>query len=366
MGEVLLAVGIVVALSCFLAILLIVAEAVLLDYGECTITINDEEDKKVEGGRSLLSSLQEHEIFIPSACGGRGSCGLCKVKVVEGGGPLLPTETPHLTGEEVKGNVRLCCQVKVRSNIRIVLPEEILSLRQYLDHGREDRGPELRHAPDPLKLVDPPEMEFRPGQYIQLETPAYGMTPEPVYRAYSIASSATDPTALELVMRRVPQGICTTYCFEVMKEGDPATINGPYGEFYLRETDAEIIFIAGGSGIAPIRSMLYQMAERRIGRKATFYYGANDLRDLYMVDDMKAFEEKVPDFTYVPCIAAEEPDDVWEGERGLVTHVLERHVESCAQQEVYLCGSPAMIDAVVKLLGEKGLTPDRTFYDKFA
>ena len=217
-----------------------------------------------------------------------------------------------------------------------------------------------------LKLVDPPEMEFRPGQYIQLETPPYGMTPEPVYRAYSIASSAADSTALELIMRRVPQGICTTYCFEVMKEGDTATINGPYGDFYLRETDAEIIFVAGGSGIAPIRSMLYQMAQRRIARKATFYYGANDLRDLYLVDEMKAFGEKLPDFTYVPCIAADEPDDVWEGERGLVTHVLERHVESCAEQEVYLCGSPAMIDAVVKLLGERGLTPERTFYDKFA
>ncbi len=366
MGEVLLAVAVVVGLSCFLAILLIVADAVLLDYGECTITINDEEDKRVEGGRSLLSSLMEHEIFIPSACGGRGSCGLCKVKVVEGAGPLLPTETPHLTGEEVEGNVRLCCQVKVRSDMRIVLPEEVLSLRQYETTVEKivDLNYDTRLVR--LKLVDPPEMEFKPGQYIQLETPPYGMTPEPVYRAYSIASPASDRTALELIMRRVPQGICTTYCFEVMEEGDSATINGPYGEFYLRESEAEIIFVAGGSGIAPIRSFLYQMEEGQVARKATFFYGANDLRDLYLVEEMKEFEDKVPDFTYVPCIAAEEPDDVWEGERGLVTHVLDRHVESCAEQEVYLCGSPAMIDAVIELLGEKGLTPERTFYDKFA
>jgi Na+-transporting NADH:ubiquinone oxidoreductase subunit F len=366
MAEVLLAVIIIVGLSCFLAALLIVADALLLNYGECVITINEEEEKKVEGGKSLLNSLMEHEIFIPSACGGRGTCGLCKVKVGEGGGPLLPTEMPHLTEDEVKGNVRLSCQVKVRSDMRIELPEEILSLKQYQTTVQKivDLNYDTRLIR--LKLVDPPEIEFKPGQYIQLETPPYGKTPEPVYRAYSVASSASEKGALDLIIRRVPEGICTTYCFEIMKEGDPATINGPYGDFFLREAQSEIIFIAGGSGIAPIRSILFQMAEQKIERKATFFYGANDLRDLYLVEEMKEFQKKVPDFTYVPCIAQEEPDDVWEGETGLVTQVVDRHVESCKEQEVYLCGSPAMIDAAVKLLAEKGLTEERTFYDKFA
>jgi Na+-transporting NADH:ubiquinone oxidoreductase subunit F len=214
--------------------------------------------------------------------------------------------------------------------------------------------------------LEPAEIAFKPGQYIQFETPAYGKTPEPVYRAYSMASSPTVEGSVELIIRLVPNGICTTFVFEVMKEGDEIKINGPYGEFYLRETDREIIFIAGGSGIAPIRGILLHMVETGSKRRATFFYGANELRDLYLVEQMRSFEERLPNFTYVPALARPNPQDDWQGETGLVTEVIDRHVPDASSQEVYLCGGPNMIDAAVELLEKKGLTEDRTFYDKFA
>jgi Na+-transporting NADH:ubiquinone oxidoreductase subunit F len=246
------------------------------------------------------------------------------------------------------------------------IPEEILSLREYQTKVESIQDLNYDTRLIRLRLVDPPEIEYRPGQYIQLETPPYGNTPEPVYRAYSVASSGSEKGAIELVIRRVTGGICTTYVFEVMQEGQAMTINGPYGEFFLRDTDREIIFIAGGSGIAPIRSMLFQMAEEQTTRPATFFYGANEQRDLYLVEEMGAFEQKVPNFTYVPVLARPKPEDNWTGETGLVTDALDRHVADASSQEVYLCGSPAMIDAAVALLKGKGLTEDRTFYDKFA
>ncbi|MHC4479387.1 MAG: FAD-binding oxidoreductase, partial [Planctomycetota bacterium] len=298
--------------------------------------------------------------------GGRGSCGLCKVKVTEGGGPLLPTETPHLSQEEVEENVRLSCQIKVRSDMTIEVPEEILSLQEY--RCTVEKLVDLNHDTKlvGLKLVEPPELQFKAGQYVQLETPPYGKTPEPVYRAYSMASPPSRTDAMELIIRLVPNGICTTYVFELMEEGDEVKVNGSYGEFYLRDTEREIIFIAGGSGIAPVRSILYAMDKAANPRKATFFYGANEMRDLYLVDEMKEFEERLPDFTYVPSLARPKPEDSWEGETGLVTEVVDRHVEDASSQGVYLCGAPDMIDAAIELLSSKGLTEDRTFFDKFA
>ena len=366
MLEVMKAVAVIVGLSSLLAALLVAAEALLLNYGECTITINSEKKETIQGGKPLLASLMDLGVFVPSACGGRGSCGLCKVKVLEGGGPLLPTETPHLSEQEVGDLIRLSCQLKVRSDMAIEIPENVLALREYeavvediVDLNYDTRLVRLR-------LVEPQEISCKSGQYIQFETPPYGRTPEPVYRAYSVASPVSEKTALELIIRRVPRGICTTFVFEVLRQGDPAKFNGPYGEFYLRGTDREIVFIGGGSGIAPIRSMLFQMSEERSPRKATFFYGANELRDLYLQEEMREFEKKVPNFTYVPALGRPGPDDAWEGERGLVTEVVDRYFEDASTQEFYLCGSPNMIDAVIELLKPKGLTDDRLFYDKFA
>lgn len=361
-----MSIAVIAGLSTVLALLIIVADALLLNYGECVITINDDEERTVMGGKTLLAALMDEEIFIPSACGGRGSCGLCKVAILEGGGPLLPTETPHLTKEEITGNVRLSCQVKVRTDMRISVPEEILSVREYT--AVVESIVDLNYDTKLLrfKLDSDDGLGFVPGQYIQLETPPYGKTPEPVYRAYSIASSPEVRDALEFVIRRVPNGICTTYVFEVMKEGDPVKFNGPYGDFYLRDTDRDIVFIAGGSGISPVRSILYQMARDANPRQAVFFYGANELRDLYLVEEMNEFEKKVPSFSYVPCLARPGDDAEWTGETGLVTEVVNRHVRDASEKEAYLCGSPGMIDACIEVLREKDMPGDRIYYDKFA
>jgi len=362
--ELLVAVSITCILSAVLAALVVLADAALLDYGECAIRVNGEKEIKVKGGGALLAALMDHKIFIPSACGGRGSCGLCKLKVLEGGGQVLPTEEPYLDEEELAGNVRLSCQIKVRNDIVVEVPEELLRVREFVTtvEGLTDLNYDTKHIR--LKLNNGDEIRFTAGQYIQFNVPAYGGSREPVYRAYSIASPAKDVTHVDLVVRLVPNGICTTYVFDVLKQGDQVLINGPYGDFHLRDTDAEILFVAGGSGIAPILSMLHEMAEKGIDRKATFFYGAGTLRDLYLVEETKAFEESVPDFTFVPTLAR--PEDGWDGEAGLVTEVLDRHVADGKDKEAYLCGSPGMIDAVVEVLHGKGITDDRIFYDKFA
>jgi Na+-transporting NADH:ubiquinone oxidoreductase subunit F len=365
MTEIIIAVLVVAALSSALAIMLLLSEAVLINYGICTITINDEDELEVEGGKTLLQTLMDQEIFVPSACGGRGSCGLCKVKILEGAGPVLPTEEPQLTDEEMDNNMRLSCQVKVRKDLSIELPEEVLDLEQYEVEVAEiiDLNYDTRKIR--LDLIDPEEIEFTPGQYIQLEVPPYGKTPEPVYRAYSIASPRPQKDQIELIIRRAPGGICTTYIFELLEEGEHLNMNGPYGEFYLRDTDREIIFVAGGTGIAPILSILDQMAREEIERKATLFYGANEMRDFYLQDELKTYEDKIPNFTYVPVLAQPKPEDEWEGETGLVTEPLDDRIEDASQQEFYLCGSPGMIDAIIDALEPEGLTEDRTFYDKF-
>ncbi|MHB8767363.1 MAG: FAD-binding oxidoreductase, partial [Deferrisomatales bacterium] len=209
------------------------------------------------------------------------------------------------------------------------------------------------------------ELPFRAGPYVQLETPIYDGLGEPVYRAYSIASPPADPRRLELVVRRVPRGIATTYVHELLVAGDRVRVNGPYGEFYLRETPAECVFIAGGSGLAPFEAILADMAERKIRKKATLFFGAVTPRDLYDLDRLAAWEKSVEGFRAVPALSRPAPADGWEGETGLITEVVARHYESMAEMEAYLCGSPGMIDACIKVLTGKGLPEDRIYFDKF-
>ena len=209
-------------------------------------------------------------------------------------------------------------------------------------------------------------MDFRAGKYIQFVVPAYELTPDPVYRAYSISSAPSRRNTIELEIRLVPNGICTTYVFQHLRVGDPVTINGPYGEFYLRDSDRDIIFVAGGSGMAPIKSILLDMAEKGIRRKATYFFGARSARDLFLVEEMRALEKQLPDFQFVPALSAPAPEDRWEGETGLITEVLDRRFQHLDHHEAYLCGSPGMIDASVKVLRSKGLPEELIFYDKFA
>ncbi|MBM4163831.1 MAG: 2Fe-2S iron-sulfur cluster binding domain-containing protein [Lentisphaerae bacterium] len=366
MSDLLLAVGILCAINTGLALLLMLAEAVIVDTRDRSITINDTQIVTVPGGRPLLAALKDRKIFIPSACGGRGSCGLCKVTVIEGAGPLLATETPWLTAEEQKSGVRLSCQVKVRRDLRIRIPEELFAVKQYQAEVAtlSDLTHDIKQVT--LKLLDPPEITFTAGQFVQIEVPPYALTDEPIYRAYSVASDPCQPSQIELEIRYVPNGICTTYVHKHLKVGDRVTLNGPYGTFGLRPTGRELIFIAGGSGMAPIRAILLEMARTQNPRPCRYFFGARAKRDLFLVEEMRRIETELPSFRFIPALSAPDPDDRWEGETGLITEVVGRHVTNAAQAEAYLCGSPLMIDACIQVLREKGMPEENIFYDKFA
>ena len=362
---VLIAVGVVSSIGAGLAAVRGVSERFLVNYGPCTIIVNNEREFTVDGGKSLLSVLTGEKLFIPSACGGRGTCGLCKLKVLEGAGPLLPTEEPYLEKEERESNVRLACQVKVRENLKIEIPKELLSIQEYTCKCTDIQ--DLTHDIKQFRfeLMEPKTIDYIPGQYIQLLTPVYEKSSEEVYRAYSISSDPSDKNIIELIIRLVPGGICTTYCFEYLKVGDEIRMNGPYGDFRLSETEAPIVFIAGGSGMAPIKCMLHEMKNTGNRRKSIYCFGANKVNELCYVDLMGQLESELADFTFIPVVAEPEGHENWKGERGLVTHAVERNLKGADTCEAYLCGSPGLIDAAIEVLKTMGVTDDRIFYDKF-
>jgi len=362
---VLISTGVVAATCLVSAVILLIAERYLANYGPCTIDINQGAKKlEVQGGKPLLATLMQQQIFIPSACGGRGTCAYCKVTITDGAPPVAPTELTLLTPEELKHSVRISCQVKVRNDLAIRIPEHLFLVKQFT--GVVERIRDLTHDIKELRirLVEPAAIEFRPGQYVQLEAPAYGDNPEPVYRAYSISSPPSDQGHIELIIRRVPNGICTTWVFTRLKEGDEVRLNGPYGEFRLTDSDAEMVWIAGGSGMAPFWSMARHMREHGIQRPCTYFFGAVAQRDLFLTDEFRDLEKALPRFRFVPALSGAE-NDGWSGEKGLITQVVERHLKNGAGKEGYLCGSSGMIDASVKVLKAKGIPEDRIFYDKF-
>ncbi len=365
-GQLLIGIGAICGISTFLAVLMVIADATIANYGEVTVTINNDREVRVEGGKPLLGSLMGQKIFIPSACGGRGACGLCKVKVTSDVGDYLPTELPWISEEEKAENIRLSCQLKIKKDISIQIPEELFNVKEYSAEVSSivDLTYDIKQIK--MKLLAPSEISYRAGQYIQFVVPEYEMSSEEVYRAYSMASLPSNKNEVELEIRLVPNGICTTYVFSYLKEGDHVTLNGPYGEFHLNESDRDIIFIAGGSGMAPIKSMLHDMAEKGISRKATYFFGARAVRDLFLIDEMKELEKKLPNFTFIPALSEPLPEDNWRGETGLITDVLDRNVASGENTEAYLCGSPGMIDAAVNVLTKKGIPDELIFYDKFA
>jgi Na+-transporting NADH:ubiquinone oxidoreductase subunit F len=208
-------------------------------------------------------------------------------------------------------------------------------------------------------------IDYIPGQYMQFQVPIQ-KGQEQTFRTYSIASDPADKKNIEFVIRLVPGGICTTYCFTKLKIGDNIRLKGPYGQFRLTETNAPIVFIAGGSGIAPIKSMLYHMKNTSSKRKATFYFGANRVKELCCTELMREFEKGLADFRFVPAVASPEPDEKWDGQTGLVTKVVREDLKNVNECEAYLCGSPGMIDASIKTLKEMGMKEENIFYDKFA
>lgn len=348
-----------------MTVVILVCDATIAHYGSVKIVINGSKELTVEGGRSLLATLKDQQVFIPSACGGRGSCGMCKLRVLEGAGEPLATELPWLNAQERRDKVRLSCQVKAKRPLRIEIPPELLEVRQYRTTvaGLRDLTYDIKEVT--LQLAPGERIDFQAGQFIQFEVPPYALTDEPVYRAYSVASSPSVHDRVELEMRLVPNGICTTYVHQYLKVGDVVTINGPYGEFHLQDTEREMICVAGGSGMAPIKSILTRLAEIKSPRKIRYFFGARTERDLFLMDEMRALEEVLPDFRFIPALSAAESGSGWKGESGLITAVLERHVTSVQNAEAYLCGSPGLINAAVAVLKRKGMPEDRIYFDNF-
>ncbi len=334
------------------------------------IDINaDRQRLEVPCGESLFAALHENGIFLPSACGGRGLCGYCRCEVLEGAGPLTEAETKRLSEDEIAANVRLACQVMVTGDMKIRIPSELLSVGTF--RGLVERIDDLTHDIKYLRfrLIAPERIEFVPGQYVQLEAPAYGNNPDPVFRAYSIASAPGDNRHVELIVRLVPGGICTTWVFEHLREGDEVKFAGPFGEFRLSDSDRPMYWVAGGSGMAPFWSLVRHMKDNGIERPTMYFFGAVSRRDMFFERKMAELEKLLPWFTYVPALSGETSPDWpgdWPGERGLITEVMERRVGDGPEAEAYLCGSPGMIDAACKVLRAKGVTDERIYYDKFA
>jgi Na+-transporting NADH:ubiquinone oxidoreductase subunit F len=331
-----------------------------------TVDINGVKQIEIKHGQSLYEGLAASDMFIPSACGGRGTCGVCKCTVKTGGGPVLPTETPFLTKEEQAADVRLSCQVKVRNDLAIEIPEELFNIAEYETVCTEIEELTYDMRRFRFELKDPLTIKFTAGQFMQLLCPKHKGSSEEVYRAYSIASNPQQNAIVDLIIRLVPNGICTTWCFEHLKVGDAVKLNGPYGDFRLNDTDAPMVFVAGGSGMAPFMSILSQMRNTGSTRQAKYFYGGNTTQDLCMANEMKAFEDALSDFEFIPVVFNPEEGSDWTGEMGLVTEAVQRTYPDLSDYEGYLCGSPGMIDAAAKVFTGLGMLEDKIYYDKFA
>lgn len=348
-----------------LAFLLSLANKTIANYGDKKLLVNEEKEYTVDGGDTLLSALLEQEVYIPSACGGKGSCGYCKVVVTEGGGQILPTELGYVKPEEQDQGVRLSCQCKVKEDMKIEIPEELFNVKQY-EYNIEfihSVTPKIKHLR--LTLPEEAEINFKAGQYIQVLAPKYKGNKEEVYRAYSIASSPHEKHAVELFIGYVPQGVCTTYIHQHLKEEDTLTVVGPYGDFFYQDGDRKMIMVAIGTGMAPIMSILKYMRDEKIDREVEFYFGARTRDDLYMMEELIQLEKDLPRFKLITCLSRPTEQCNWTGEQGRVTDLISKFLTNGENCEAYLCGSPVMIDSVIPALEKQNVPKEYILYDKF-
>ncbi|MBC8412766.1 MAG: 2Fe-2S iron-sulfur cluster binding domain-containing protein [Nitrospira sp.] len=353
-------------LTALLALLLEIAYKYIANYGEVQVTINNEKTFEVTGGSPLLSTLMQQAIFLPSACGGKGTCGYCKVKIHEGGGPVMPTETPYLSTEELAQDVRLSCQVKVKTAMQITIPDELFNVREYrikVDHI-EQLTPLIKGLH--LNILQPEEgISFVPGQYVQLQVPPYKLSSTPEFRAYSIASSINEPKYIDLIIARMEGGIVSGYIHDLLKEGEELIARGPFGDFHLLTSERDILFIATGSGLAPFIAMLYQIENENIQRKTTLIFGTKRPENLYYSDLLSGFMKRLPDFTFIPVLSRVEEQDSWTGEQGRVTDLINRYIPDNNAVDVHICGLPIMVQSCLDILATRGVPLEQIVYDKF-
>lgn len=359
-----LAILVTVGLFVILSGILLVAERYLANYGTCHLSLNDNSVVfDHQGGSTLLAALHDQKIFIPSACGGKGSCGYCKVTVLSGGGPVLPTETSYLTRGEVRSGVRLACQVKVKEDIELSLPEELLSVKEF--HARVSKVVMLTHDIREInfELTEPGEISQRPGQYIQIQAPS----PDgPIFRAYSISSADFERNKVQLNVRLVPGGLASTYLHE-LNEGDEVYFTGPYGEFKLSEDpETEIICVGGGCGMAPMANIIESLYARWPDRSCYLFFGCRTTKDVFYYERWQKLAADHPNFKVVYALSDPLPPDTpWDGESGFIHLPVDKMLAPGVKRQAFLCGPPPMIDAVTEVLKQKGLAPEDIFYDKF-
>ncbi|WP_447878033.1 NADH:ubiquinone reductase (Na(+)-transporting) subunit F [Serratia fonticola] len=404
--EIILGVVMFTCIVMVLALLILFAKSKLVNTGDIAVEVNGDQDKSftAPAGDKLLNMLSSQGIFVSSACGGGGSCGQCRVVIKEGGGDILPTELSHISKREAKEGCRLACQVNVKQNLKIELPEEIFGVKKWDCEviSNDNKATFIKELK--LRIPDGEDVPFRAGGFIQIEAPEHevnyadfdvpqeyrgdwdkfnlfryrSVVKEPTVRAYSMANYPDEKGIIMLNVRiatpppsnpDVPPGIMSSYIWS-LKAGDKVTISGPFGEFFAKDTDAEMIFIGGGAGMAPMRSHIFDQLKRlKSKRKITFWYGARSLREMFYEDDFNHLQEENENFTWHVALSDPQPEDNWTGYTGFIHNVLlENYLrnhpapEDC---EFYMCGPPMMNAAVIKMLKDLGVEDENIMLDDF-
>lgn len=377
----------------------------LVAQGDIAININDQKDIAVPAGGKLLSALADQGVFVSSACGGGGTCAQCIVKVTDGGGDILPTERSHINKREAKEGYRLSCQVAVKQDMKVEVPAEAFETKKWKCKVRSNENVATFIKEFVLELPAGEEVGFKAGGYIQIEIPEHtqvykefeiedeyhsdwdkfdvwryvSKVDEPVIRAYSMANYPGETGIIMLNVRvasppprapdGTPPGKASSYIFG-RKPGDEVTISGPYGEFFIKDTDSEMVYIGGGAGMAPLRSHIYELFKRqKTNRKVSYWYGGRSLRELFYVDEFRAIEKEFPNFNFNIALSDALPEDNWTGYKGFIHQVLLDNYLSTHPApediEYYICGPPMMNAAVFKMLDDLGVEPENISYDDF-
>lgn len=402
--EILLGVGMFTFIVIALVVIILIAQAKLVSSGDVEILINDEKTITVPAGGKLLQTLAGNNIFLASACGGGGSCAQCRCVVNEGGGSILPTEEAHFNRREQNDGWRLSCQVPVKQNMKIHVPEEVFGVKQWVTTVESNPNVATFIKELTLRLPEGESVDFRAGGYVQLECPPHHVkfkdfdveekfrgdwerfgffnleskVDEPVIRAYSMANYPEEKGIVKFNIRiatpppksqGIPPGKMSSFVFS-LKPGDKVTVYGPFGEFFAKKTEAEMVFIGGGAGMAPMRSHIFDQLRRlKSSRKISFWYGARSLRELFYKEEYDQLQSENENFNWHIALSDPQPEDNWTGLTGFIHNVLYENYlkdhpapEDC---EFYMCGPPVMNAAVIKMLKSLGVEDDNIMLDDF-